>query len=291
MKRSKDSSMSLNPEFAYRKRRCRERSKVSKNKKRHLQSLQSKIINVEEHPVWSKLPIRNKQEIVMSWSINGGTVYGKRYTKFELAKLIALNQTQIEKLISSCERSFAQMYETKSNTKNVISRLMSKLTYQMDDDRARAIQLTEILDEEILAVRKDILDARNSVATDASQQRLKEGKISKLTYLFKALCQQKIESLRVLQEYQDSRIRYLSLFSPNGKRGQQGDDSLDEPGVPLQSSSGEVITLEKALELIDENSKPVLPRQDFNDTQDGPRNPNEGFEDFEKSEDLEWEED
>lgn len=229
---------------------------------------------------WKHLTTVQKEEIVAEWFINGGVVYGKRYTKTEIADTLGYDYAKLNKSISKLEDGFTNLCRTKEAVRNYLSSAIGKFSQQILFDRGLALRLVASFETQTEKVLKEIEDLEASLKTrpDISPAEIKiiHYKIQDRTSMLRSLNIQRVESVRVLIESSESMNRFLSLFAGGKNNGVPLHDEPKDPNTPAER---EGLSRLDAIKLISENSSPILPEQRATDF--APRNPDSGFEELE----------
>lgn len=233
---------------------------------------------------WRTMPMRYKQEMVMQWHLDGGVFRGKRYFKFDFAKEIGLTVEEIEKFIEKIKSEFRKQYESKPAIQKTVAEIVHNVGCYLQSDRSRVVMHADLFDRQIdylEEVRNEIdkwpIDTEEQIAHKMEAMKAWKSDFSWATH-------QRVEAIKLLFESTTAFNRYLEHFSgvrsaPPGTKTQGG--LIDPaPGEDEESAPGDkYVTIESAIELLDGKGS-VLPTQSIEDVPDGPRSPDDGFEEF-----------
>lgn len=225
---------------------------------------------------WNQFPLKEKSEIILDWSISGGVLGGRRYSKLELATCLGMTVGEIDRRLEDLQATSKNLFSEKSAIRDKVAILVDHAFSHVKDDKARAIMHANILEKELDFVKEKMMSCLNS---EIEEERAEVGRwIS----FYKTLSNQKIESIRILLECNESIVNLLGLFksdskNPGNKPKGAFDGFLDQSEA---DSPEKILTRESAIELLEIHTAPNLPRIKLQNS--GPRNPNSGFEDLEK---------
>lgn len=220
---------------------------------------------------WTKFPIRDKSEIILDWSVSGGIVGGKRYSRAELSQVLGMTYKEVEKKLEDIEKSSKSLFSDSSAIREKVSSLLDHTFYHAHKDKSRAILHANILEQQLEIVQekmKECLETKDEVI---------KRDLGRWMGFYKTLSYQKIESIRILLECNNAIVNLLALFKQGGR------DSKDKGFTPFMQDPDvapeDSISREKAIELLENKVPPNLPKTQAGNS--GPRNPNSGFEDLE----------
>lgn len=262
-----------------RRRKAKDADFAKSSEKRTRKAKKAKIVSGGTNDTWVALPMADKTDLVLNWSINGGVIGGRRYNRKELADALGLRQSDLMKVINTCEKSFETLFNTGEKAKKTLFKMIGQTYYQLQNDRARVVVHSDIIEEEIEIVRKRLIETRKRVALTTKEEQKKNQEINKLLGTFRSLSYQKIETSKTLIDCAEAQNRFLALFKAN-KDGQL----IPETSQITGADTAGLVDQRKAIALIEERSESILPEQDISSLDKGPRNPNKGFEEFKDKE-------
>lgn len=226
---------------------------------------------------WSDLSIKDKEELILNWSVNGGIIAGKRFARKDLCHHLGMSATQLEELIEVSQRSFEKLFEAKERMKSTVYSVAGKVVHQLQDNRARAVQHSDILEEELSIVRAELAEARKKKPKNPTEKLRQEQEISRLMGYFRSISYQKLESMRILLECTEGHNKFLAMFTSQrtGKMPGLGDgeDPVAQPG-------DDYVNQKNLVALLEDHVKSPLPSHRDLVFDAGPKNPNAGFESF-----------
>ncbi len=236
---------------------------------------------------WKTLPLRYKIEMITEWQLNGGVFKGKRYFKYDFAKEIGISEDEMDKQLESIKTSFSQQYESKAAIRKTVADLVHNVGFYLKSDRARVVLHADLFDQEIeylLEKRKKLDEMPEGTLPDAER---KQKALRDWHSDFAWTTNQRIEAIKLLFGSTAAFNRYLEHFS--GVRSQRPGDKPEKPLLAPEDEGEEgeakddFVTPARAIELLDARGS-VLPTQGVEDINEGPRNPDESFDDFEEPE-------
>lgn len=272
MKR-KPKSLNVNPETAAEKARQKQRIHDANSKKRRV--LKNQAERVGEKEIWKALSVKDKESMILNWSVNGGVIAGKRYTHSELSKAMGLNPAQLSKILAVCQNSFEKMFETTQQMKQTVFAVAAKAIHQLQDNRARAVMHNDILDEELTIIRKQLKDARKKVAKNPTEQNRVDNEVNRLMTYFRSVSYQKLESIRLLLDATEGSNSFLAMFTSQ-KTGKMPGFQPEE--APDPAGSAEYVDVRSAIQLLEDHGGSPLPSHRDLVFDQGSKNPNAGFE-------------
>ncbi len=220
----------------------------------------------------------------MSWQCNGYVLDGERLTQVQLAGKMGVTENQLSKLIAQVQKDFTKQFEDRESVRRQIFSVASKLLYQIQDDRARAVIYADQLDSQISRITKEFDYAFALSEGSYTEFNRKRKKVTSLMSYLRNLYSQKSESLKILSSTSHALSDFLSLFTHGSEK------RLPVPNIHVDihpNANGEQpIHFTEAIRLIESKIPSNLPKQDVAVMGHGDRNPNQGFEEFEATEDA-----
>lgn len=274
---------SLNKAFAEEKELAKKAAKsLEANRRKRMYHKVKRLVADEKvdlrpgaNPDWAKLTIAHKLELVMSWSINGGCLFGQRYSRYKLGVELGLSDSEVEDLIEKCEKDFLKVYEENGALPKVLAKTITRLSYQLTEDRGRMVTQCDIIERERLACLKEIEEAKGMPVAKPAQRRERYLKISRFYQLYVDLTNQQYLASSTLNEHTKSSIKFIEIF--NKKHG-PGEGGGEEP-----KEKDKILTSDAAYRIVEENSAQILPSQDAIEVRKGSRDPDEAFKGLSKA--------
>ena len=270
----KEPIVDATPETKEKKKKLKRMSKDANGFRRFKINQKARELGDGVRDTWSSLTLKDKEELILAWNINGGVIAAKRYSRAELCRILGLSHATIEKIVNNANKSFELLFREKSQMKNTVFAVAGKVIHQLQDNRARAVLHTEVLDEEIAILRSQIHEVRKRKVVERKDVLAKEAEISHLLGQFRSISYQKLESLRIMLECTEGHNRFLAMFSSQ-KKGGIGEDSEDD-----NPRNGEYLDEKAIISLLEDRGENPLPTHKSVKINAGPRNPNLGFEDL-----------
>lgn len=274
---SKKTPQSLNEEFAQEKKKVKKsiqnlhNSRRNVVKKRAERVVESQAVTAG-NPEWASLTIAHKLELVMSWSINGGNLMGERYSRHRLGVALGLSDSEVHELIAKCERDFLRIYDSAGELSKLVSKTVTRLHYQLIEDRGRLTSYCEVLERERKVCLQELQAAKAMPKGNKEQSRARYLAISRFWQVYIDLTNQQFLAASALNEHTKSSIKFIEVF----KSSQDGDNSGDEAAREKQKP----LTKEAAFKLVEEISAQILPSQEINEVHRGSRDPDAAFKEL-----------
>lgn len=221
--------------------------------------------------------LKQKLEVILVWECNGHVLDGKRVTHKEMAERLELTEYRLGKLIKETQKSFIQTFQNESSMRELVYGVVGTFLHQIKDDRARAVihadNLSALIDQLTSEYNKTLLMSEGT----PTESKKKKRRCAHLQTVLKQLFVSRNEGLRVLNLTSQSLHNFMSLFAPD-KNGQSTISEWMQLGQA--AGNGQLVTYMEAIRIVESSSASVLPRQDNNCFIQGPRNPNDGFEEL-----------
>lgn len=219
------------------------------------------------NPNWAQLSPGGKLEIVMTWSVNGGTVYGYRYSRHKLRLDLDITERALEEMINTCERRFLKIYDESKELGRMMAKAVTKVHFHLEEDRGRVVAYVEAIERERARCLNEIETATKSVPRNPKAVREKRLLISRFWQIFVDLGTQQSLALNALNQHTMSELRFIETF----KKG------IPESGDAPEQPKEQILTQAEAWKLIEEKGAQILPSQKAIDGREGSRDPEAAF--------------
>lgn len=230
-----------------------------------------------------QLSMKHKAEAVLSWHCNGYVLDGERLGRETFAKKIGITLGQLDKLIDEVHRNFVKQFEDSEQVKQQVFSMAATLYHQLREDRARAVIHCDHLNR----LSRRFVEELNNVMlmSDAqfTETNTRKSKIDTCMRHIRSLGALQSESVRIMCQTSSSLKEYLKMFT-NDKSG-----SLPMPNIFVevhQNGGQQPVQYVDAIRIIESKCVSNLPSQDNQLINQGPRNPNHGFEELEEHRDA-----
>lgn len=263
----------VTPETKAKKQALKNNTHHANKLKRRRAGILAKQIDGQD--LWSSLSLKDKESMILNWSVNGGVIAGRRYNRAELAKKLGLKDSEFSRMMDGCQRGFEEMFSKSAQMKTTVFAVAAKAIHQLQDNRARAVMHNDILDEEMTIIRNELEKVRKKVPKDARGQNVKDLEIGRLMNYFRSISYQKLESMRILLEATEGHNKFLELFASQKTGRIPGLQDLEEDA---SAERKEYVDQKSVIALLEDHARNPLPSHKDLTFDMGTKNPNAGFE-------------
>nr|BDD47580.1 hypothetical protein 14 [bacterium] len=225
-----------------------------------------------------KMALKHKLEAVLSWHCNGYVLDGARLGQDSFAKKIGVTLGQLDKMVKQIQSNFTERFENSDNAKQQVYNTASTLLHQIREERARAMIHADQLDDLMQHFVKELKSVMELSEAQFTETAPKRSKIAMCMGHIKTLSALRGDSLRVMAQTSRALREFLMLFTDE-KKG-----SLAIPNIHVevhQNNEQQPVCYVDAIRIIESKFTSNLPTQDTQLINQGPRNPNHGFEELE----------
>lgn len=205
-----------------------------------------------------------KGEIILEWYVNGGVVLGERYRKLELAQQLELSLKEFDELMDGVQKSLASSFDTSASVRRHVFSTASKLSHQIQEDRARAIENDEAISKTLGWLYRELENMYSRVPKNDDEKIVRDQAIQGLLKHIKSFHYHRTEALKVVALLDDGCQKYLSIYVKDKENMSNPLTMGDETMGPGNRAP---LTYEGAIALIEDSGAAQLPRQQLHGNQ------------------------